>query len=112
MTLIGDDCNAGAALFQIRSTLFGVDAGDRKRFLVVLLVGKSSDQIPGAAEPLTSNGVHIISIGIGFSTDTSQLQALSFPRSSYLTVASIADLDGLAGGTSALISEGKFTLHF
>jgi len=97
----------GAAFAQIRSTLFGVDAGSRERFLVVLLVGKSLDQIPGAAEPLTSNGVHIISIGIGFSIDT-----LSFPRSSYLTVASITDLDGLAGGTSALISEGKFTLHF
>lgn len=109
---MGGRRNAGNALALCQSTLFGDDAGFRQRVLVTLMAGESSDDVSGPAQSLKSAGVRIIAIGLGPSVVPSQLSEMAFDSSYILTAASFNAISGIAGGTSALISQGtpNFTI--
>ena len=104
--LINGPCKAGAALSYVQKVLFAGDAGSRRRVVVILMAGKASDDVSTAAGSLQSSGVKIITIGVGFSVDKSQLKAISFPSSCFISVASFNGLETIAEGTSTIISQG------
>ena len=106
-SLIGGPCYTGAALSQSLSALFTDDSKGRRRVLVVLMAGQSSDAVSNPSWSLKLAGVRLIVIGIGPSIDQSQLKQMVFDSSYFLTIASFGELLELSGGTTALISQGK-----
>ena len=112
-SLIGGPCNTGAALSQSLSALFTDDSKGRRRVLVVLMAGQSSDDVSNPSWSLKLAGVRLIAIGIGPSIDQSQLKQMVFDSSYFLTIASFGELLELSGGTTALISQGiEMYIHF
>ena len=106
VTLIGGGCAAGAAFSQCQSGLFTGAAGGRSRLLLVLMAGKSSDDVSSGAGSLKSAGVKIIAIGMGGSFDQAQLSSMAFSSSYVLTVASYSGFASMTGQLTALISQG------
>ena len=105
-TLIGGGCAAGAALSQCQSGLFTGAAGGRSRLLIVLMAGKSSDDVSSSAGSLKSASVKIIAVGMGGSFDQAQLTSMAFSSSYVLTAASFSGLAGISGSLTTLISQG------
>ena len=112
-SLIGGPCNTGAALSQSLSALFTDDSKGRRRVLVVLMAGQSSDDVLNPSWSLKLAGVRLIAIGIGPSIDQSQLKQMVLDSSYFLSIASFGELLELSGGTTALISQGiEKYIHF
>ena len=106
-TWIGGSCRLSQGLQRCESVeLFNGPPGGKKRVLIVLLAGKSSEDFTSAADALKSLGVKIIGVGMGMSIDESQLSAVAFPSSYLLTTASLRGLAGSSGGVSVLTSQG------
>lgn len=105
-TLIGGGCVAGAALSQCQSGLFTGAASGRSRLLIVLMAGKSSDDVSSSAGSLKSASVKIIAVGMGGSFDQAQLTSMAFSSSYVLTAASFSGLAGISGSLITLISQG------
>lgn len=112
--LIGGACNAGAALTRCKTTLFPTTtAKGVERVLVVLLAGKSSDDVLPPTESLINAGVKIITVGMGLFIDRSQLSEIAYSQSYVLTTDLIAGLPSISGSLATLISQGSFFLtHF
>ena len=107
VTLIGGSCNAGAALTQCESALFQRNSGERARVLIVLLAGKSTDDMSSVARSLKKMGVKIIAVGMGASFDQSQLSSVASSSSFLLTAASYSVLTSISGRLSSLASQGN-----
>ena len=106
--LIDGSCNAGEALYQCGSALFTSDTAGRKRVLIVLIGGKSVDDISNAADSLKTTGVKIIAIGIGGTPDKSQLTALTSSPSQALTTPSVDGLTGITPTVTSQVSQGMY----
>lgn len=106
VTLIGGGCAAGAALTQCQSGLFTGDAGGRSRLLIILMAGKSSDDVSSGAGSLKTAGVKIIAVGMGGSFDQGQLSSMAFSSSYVVTASSFSGLAGIKGQVTTLISQG------
>ena len=106
--LIDGSCNAGEALYQCGSALFTSDTAGRKRVLIVLIGGKSVDDISNAADSLKTTGVKIIAIGIGVTPDKSQLTALTSSPSQALTTPSVDGLTGITPTVTSQVSQGMY----
>lgn len=107
VTQIGGSCNAGAGLSACQSfDLFFGNARGTKRILIVIMAGKSVEDVSAPANFLKSAGVKIIGVGIRTSVDESQLSAIAFPSSYFLTIYSYSGLSGSPGGVSILTSKG------
>ena len=106
--LIGGTCDAGAALSRCKTSLFptGVTKGIA-RVLVVLMAGKSSDELLAPTESLANVGVKIIAVGMGGFFDRSQLSEMAFSDSYVLTADLLAALPSVSGSISTLISQGS-----
>lgn len=112
--LIGGACNAGAALTRCKTTLFPTTTVKGvERVLVVLLAGKSSDDVLPPTESLINAGVKIITVGMGLFIDRSQLSEIAYSQSYVLTTDLIAGLPSISGSLATLISQGSFFFtHF
>lgn len=105
---MGGDCNAGAALLECKASLFSGDAGGRKRLLLVLLAGRSSDPVSDVAASIKTAGVKMISVGIGGFYVQSQLAAMAFSSSYILYAASYSGLVDVRGKVSKIVSRGTY----
>ena len=74
--------------------------------LVVLMTGKSAQNVSRSAGSLKTAGVKIIAIGMGGSVDKSELSTMAFSSSNVKTVASFAGLRKLDKVVSPLVSQG------
>lgn len=113
--LMNGSCNAGDALDQCGSDLFAGDAAGRKRVVIVLIAGKSPQDVSSSAAALKTDGIKIIAIGMGSSADKSQLSAMAFSPSYVLTAALFSGLPGISGSVSNIVSQGMCNgifLHF
>ena len=106
---IGGTCNAGAAILECKASLFFGGAGGRNRVLLILMAGKSNDEVLNAAGSLTTAGVKIIVAGMGGLFDQSQLSAMAVSSSYVLNAASFGGLTDIRGSVSSLISQGTLS---
>lgn len=104
--LMNDGCNAGGALDECGIELFAGSAAGRARVLIVLMAGKSSGEVSGAASSLKTDGIKIIAVGMGGSFDRSQLLAMAFSSSYVLSTTPIIGLPSIAGQVVNTVSEG------
>ena len=104
--MINGNCNAEDAFDQCGTELFSGDNSGRSRLLVVLMAGKSAQNVSRSAESLKTAGVKIIAIGMGGSVDKSELSTMAFSSSNVKTVASFAGLGQLDKVVSPLVSQG------
>lgn len=75
--------------------------------LVVLLAGKSSDDVTAGATALREMQVKTIAVGMGSKYEEAQLTAMAFQASYVLKAASFSALTGIQGSLVSLISSGK-----
>ena len=106
VALVAGSSHAGKAISLCNSDLFTDGFDGRKKILVAILGGTSSDDVSTPAQSLKSVGVHIIAVGVSLSIDQSQLANMAFESSYVLTTASFLGLPDITGSTSALISQG------
>lgn len=108
-SLLGGSCAVGAALSKCHQDLFYVESTrGRSRALLVLVAGKSTDDISSAAASLQICRVKITVVGIGNGIDQYQLEDMASASSFVLTTASIDGLFDISGSASAFTSQGKF----
>ena len=110
VVLMAGSSHAGKALSLCNSDLFTAGFDGRKKVLVTIMAGTSSDDISTPVQSLTAAGVQIIAVGVGFSIDQSQLANMAFESSYFLTTNSFLGLSDITGSTSALISQGTSNL--
>lgn len=75
--------------------------------LVVLMAGKSTDDVTAGATGLREMQVKTIAVGMGAKFEQAQLTAIAWQSSYALTVASFEALSGKQGEITSLISTGK-----
>ena len=79
--------------------------------LVVLIAGKSTDDVTSGATALREMQVKTIAVGMGAKFEQAQLTAMAFQASYALTAASYGALSGIQGSVSSLISSGKTIIY-
>lgn len=87
MKTIGGACAAGQGLSTCQSQLFAQSRQNAIRVLLVIIAGRSTDDVSSVAGALKSSGVKIFCLGIGSSIDRTQLIAMANSES-YIQVAS------------------------
>ena len=108
---MGGSCTAGAALSKCHQELFFAQStSGRSRVLVVLMAGKSTDDVSAAAASLRTSRVKITVVGMGELVDHAQLSHIAYPSSSVLRMPSINGYFDISGSFSALISQGNLLL--
>lgn len=103
---MGGNCNAGVALSRCKTSLFVGPNRGVTRVLVVLLAGKSSDDVKAPANSLKTAGIKIITVGMGASVDQSQLSSMKTPPSNVLKVPSFDRLADIRERLTNQISQG------
>ena len=108
--LMDGSCNAGEALYQCGSALFSGSTTGRARVLIVLMAGKSQEDlgVGNAAAALKNVGVKIIAVGMGGAVDNAQLSAMAFSASYVLSTAAFSGLASIGQSVSTLVSQGKY----
>ena len=101
MKLVGGACAAGQALSTCQSQLFAQSRKEASKILLVMMAGKSTDDVSGVAGALKSSDVNIFCLGMGSSIDKTQLTAMASSET-YVQVA--ADFSQLASMSSQFVS--------
>ena len=97
---------------ECKKSLFVDDseARGRKRILLVLLAGKSKDDVSTAAGELKGAGVKIITVGIGVSIVRAQLAVMASSSTYILNTPSFDLLAGIRGTVTNMLSRGSFKM--
>ncbi|KAM4731335.1 LOW QUALITY PROTEIN: collagen alpha-3(VI) chain-like [Anableps anableps] len=103
----GRPLNTGAALQYVRGNVFTASSGSRHlqgvpQMLVLLTGGRSFDNVDAPASALKQQGVFVIGIGTRTS-DSSELQKLSYEPSYALSVSEFTDLPGVQAQLSSVM---------
>ena len=101
MKMLGGSCAAGQGLSTCQTQLFAQSRQNTAKVLLVMIAGKSTDDVSGVAGSLKSSGVQIFCLGMGSSFDKSQLTAMATAES-YVQIA--ADYSQLASFSSQFVS--------
>lgn len=101
MKIIGGSCAAGQGLSTCQSQLFAQSRQNAVKVLLVMIAGRSTDDVSGVAGALKSSGVKIFCLGMGSSFDKAQLTAMANAES-YIQIA--ADYSQLASMSSQFVS--------
>ena len=101
MKMIGGSCAAGQGLSTCQTQLFAQSRQNAAKVLLVMIAGKSTDDVSGVAASLKSSGVKIFCLGMGSSFDKNQLLAMATAES-YVQMA--ADYSQLALLSSHFVS--------
>lgn len=108
--LAGGSCAAGAALTTCKSSLFASARSGAAMVLVVMIAGKSTDDVSAGAGALKGMKVKTIAVGMGAKFEQSQLTAMAWEASYVITASSFSQLTSIQGQCTSLISSGKFKL--
>lgn len=101
MKMLGGSCAAGQGLSTCQTQLFAQSRQNAAKVLLVMVAGKSTDDVAGVAGSLKSSGVRIFCLGMGSSFDKTQLIAMATAES-YVHIA--ADFSQLASLSSLFVS--------
>lgn len=101
MKMIGGSCPAGQGLSTCQTQLFAQSRQNAAKVLLVMIAGKSTDDVSGVAASLKRSGVKIFCLGMGSSFDKNQLLAMATAES-YVQMA--ADYSQLASLSSHFVS--------
>lgn len=101
MKLLGGACAAGQGLSTCQSQLFAQSREGASKILLVMMAGKSTDDVSSVAGDMKSSGVKILCLGMGSSFDKSQLTAMASSES-YVQVAT--DYNQLGSLSSVFVS--------
>ena len=110
--LVGGGCAAGAGLTTCKSSLFESARKSVSYLLVVLMAGKSTDDVSAAAGALKGMKVTMIAVGMGGSFDQSQLTTIASSSSYVLTATSFSGLSGISSSLISMASSGKNAIMF
>ena len=105
LKLIGGACAAGQGLSTCQSQLFAQSRQGASKILLVMMAGKSSDDISSVAGALKSAGVNILCLGMGSSIDKTQLTAMATSESYVQIVADYSQLGSVSSGFVSLIGQ-------
>ena len=84
--MVGGACAAGQGLSTCQTQLFAQSRQNAAKVLLVMMAGKSTDDVSGVAESLKSAGVRILCLGMGSSFDKTQLTTMA-TEASYIQIA-------------------------
>lgn len=104
----GRPLNTGAALQYVRENIFTNSSGSRQQqgvpqILILLNGGRSFDSVDTPASALKERGILTISIGTQ-SSDSNELQKISYDPSYSLSVAELTDLPSVQDQLSTVMS--------
>ncbi|XP_078372611.1 cochlin-like [Oculina patagonica] len=102
--LLHGTCSADEALYQCGTELFDGSSAGRSKVLIVLMAGKSPEDISNAAGSLKTAGVKMIAIGIGSSFSQAQLSIIASPL---LTSNTFNGLLGISESVCSLVSQAS-----
>lgn len=110
MKLVGGACAAGQGLSTCQTQLFAQSRQNAAKILLVMMAGKSTDEVSGVAESLRSAGVKIFCLGMGRFFDKTQLTAMA-TEESYIQIAAdysqLATLSTLFASLVGQVATGK-----
>ncbi|KAM4560788.1 collagen alpha-3(VI) chain-like [Fundulus diaphanus] len=103
----GRPLNTGAALQYVRSNVFTNSSGSRHlqgvpQMLILLIGGRSFDNVDAPASALKQQGISVIAIGTRTS-DSGELQKLSYKPNYALSVSEFSDLPSVQEQLSSVI---------
>ena len=101
MRMVGGACAAGQGLSTCQTQLFVQSRQNADKVLLVMMAGKSTDDVSGVAESLKRAGVKIFCLGMGSSFDKTQLTSMA-TEESYVQIAT--DYSQLAVLSSLFVS--------
>lgn len=101
LTLMGGACAAGQGLSTCQSQIFAQSRQEASKILLVMMAGKSTDDVSNVAGSLKSSGVKIFCLGMGSAFDRTQLLAMASSES-YIQIQ--ADYNQLTSLSSVFLS--------
>ena len=110
LTLMGGACAAGQGLSTCQAQIFAQSRQEAAKILLVMMAGKSTDDVSNVAESLKSSGVKIFCLGMGSAFDRTQLLAMASSESYIQIQADYNQLTSLSGVFLSLfgqVSSGK-----
>lgn len=105
MKLVGGDCAAGQGLSTCQTQLFAQSRQNAARVLLVMMAGKSTDDVTGIAGSLKNSGVKIFCLGMGSSFDKTQLTAMASADSYVQIAADYSQLASLSSQFASLVGQ-------
>lgn len=110
MKMVGGACAAGQGLSTCQTQLFAQSRQNAAKVLLVMMAGKSTDDVSGVAESLKRAGVKIFCLGMGSSFDKTQLTSMA-TEESYVQIATdysqLATLSTLFVSLVGQVATGK-----